>query len=156
MEILKYEEHDIEEIVDLFVDTVHKTSLADYTEQQLDIWAPPDEKKQLIEEWKKTLRQHISYVAKYNNKLIGFSDLTLQGELKRIYVHKNYIRNGIATKLLEKLEGEAYELGLPHITTISSITAVPFFKSQGYKITSNENTPGVHIPTENMIMQKEL
>lgn len=156
MEIFKYEEHDIEEIVDLFIDTVHKINLADYTEKQLELWAPMDEKANLINDWRHTLRQHISYVAKDTNQIIGFADLTLEGELKRIYVHKDYIRHGIARKLLEKLEGEAYELGLPHITTISSITAVPFFQAQGYHITSTENASGTHIPTQNRQMKKEL
>lgn len=156
MKILKYKEQDIEAIVDLFIDTVHEINQPDYTTQQLDIWAPPEEKKKIEKEWRITLRQHISYIAKFNNKLIGFADLNLQGQLKRIYVHKNFIRTGVATKLIEKLEGEAYELGLTHIKTNASITAVPFFKAHGYKIVSDKHPTKGNIPEQNVYMEKEL
>lgn len=156
MKILKYKEKDIEAIVELFIDTVHEINQPDYTTQQLNIWAPPQEKKKIAKEWKLTLRQHISYTAKHKKTLIGFADLTLKGQLSHIYVHRNFIRKGVATKLLEKIEGEAYELGLSHITTIASITSIPFFKTHGYEIISEKNTLGSNIPTENVYMKKEL
>lgn len=156
MEIVKYNEGDLEEIVGLFISTVHQTNRPDYSEAQLERWAPQDDTADLMMKWQYTLREHISYVAKCDQKLVGFADLTLQGQVNRIYVHERYLRQGIAKKLIEKLEGEAYELGLLHLEAVASITAVPFFEAQGYEIISNDSVPGSHIPTDNVTMQKNI
>lgn len=47
MNIMKYEEADIVEIVSLFYKTVHSVNLKDYSQTELDAWAPKEEKNQL-------------------------------------------------------------------------------------------------------------
>ncbi|MFJ8515269.1 GNAT family N-acetyltransferase [Lysinibacillus xylanilyticus] len=78
---MKFEEADIEEIV-----TVHSVNLKDYSQTELDTW-------------KVSLGQNISFVTRVNDKVVGFSDMTLSGHLDRLYIHKNYQGQGIATAL---------------------------------------------------------
>ena len=101
---MKYKDPDIEEIVSLFYETVISVNSKDYSESEIDVWAPKDEKKLKVQSWKKSLSQNITYVAKVNEKIVGFSDLTHSGHLDRLYVHKDYQRQGIATALVDMLE----------------------------------------------------
>ena len=156
MEISKYRESDLEEIVDLFLDTVHEINRKDYSLAQLNAWAPYERRQEIIESWQKTLREHISYVARCEHKIVGFADLTLDGLINRIYVHKDYQNRGIAKKLLFELEEEAYQLGLIHLDTMASTTAVPFFQHEGYDIVSEEIAIRNQIALQNFHMRKEL
>lgn len=156
VEISKYLEHDLNAIVDLFLDTVHVINRKDYTEEQLDAWAPYDEKERIKKSWQVTLREHISYVAKCEHQLVGFADMTLDGRIQRVYVHKDYQDLGIAKNLLQELEGEAYQLGLITLATDASITSVPFFKKQGFTVVAEKNVLRKDIILRNFSMEKEL
>lgn len=156
MEISKYLQGDLNDIVDLFLDTVHVINRKDYSEAQLDAWAPYDEKERIKKSWQVTLREHISYVAKCDGKLVGFTDMTLDGNIQHIYVHIDYQDKGIARRLLEELEGEAYQLGLIVLETDASITAVPFFKKQDFITITEKTVLRKDIALRNFTMQKEL
>ena len=119
------------DIYQLFYDTVHSVNAKDYTKEQLDTWAPknPD-----LSEWKKTLNKNHTFVAidKENGKIIGFSELKENGCLNRGYVHKDYLKQGIGTALLEAREQKALALGISKLFSEVSITAKPFFENRGY------------------------
>lgn len=132
MDILKFDEADIEEIISLFYETVHSVNLKDYSQTEVDAWAPKDEKQSKIVAWKKSLGQNLSFVAKINGKIVGFSDMTHSGYLDRLYIQKDYQGLGIATALVDRLEVEAKKLNLLKIDTEASITAKPFFEHRGY------------------------
>ena len=153
---MKYKDPDIEEIVSLFYETVISVHSKDYSESEIDAWAPKDEKKLKVQSWKKSLSQNITYVAKVNEKIVGFSDLTHSGHLDRLYVHKDYQRQGIATALVDMLESAAKELNLLEIKTEASITAKPFFEKRGYKGACSQIIERKGINLTNFIMVKNF
>ncbi|TQR20727.1 GNAT family N-acetyltransferase [Psychrobacillus vulpis] len=156
MKITEFTISDIEEIVSLFYDTVHTINSKDYTLEQLNVWAPKEEKEMRISFWKDSLSQHIAYVVKINNEIVGFADLTSGGYLDRLYVHKDYQRNGIATLLVEKLESEARKFDISQITTDASITAKTFFEHKGYKVIKMQTVERKGIMLTNYKMLKKL
>ncbi len=129
--IRTFELGDETEIYQLFYDTVHYVNCKDYTQEQLDAWAPknPD-----LPEWRKSLATNYTFVAvdKTSDKIIGFSDLEVNGYLNRGYVHKDYQKLGIGKALLEAREHLATALGIPQLFSDVSITAKPFFEKCGY------------------------
>lgn len=127
--IRKFKLSDLDQIIQLFYDTVHTINIQDYSQEQVDVWAP---KNIDINRWKKSLTDHISYVAEINNTIIGFGDITKEGYLDHLYTHKDFQGKGIGSGILKKLEEEAKKLGLMEITTQASITAKPFFEKHGY------------------------
>lgn len=153
MKIIKFKETDTEEIVSLFYETVHSVNSKDYSQAELDAWAPRDEKESKMKSWKESLGQNITFVAKANDKVVGFSDLTHNGHLDRLYVHKDYQGQGIATALVDMLESEAKKLNILEIDTEASITAKPFFEHRGYKIVCSQivERKGVKLTNFNMI-----
>lgn len=127
MTIREYRSSDLREIVELFYDTVHTVNARDYTPEQLNAWADgsPD-----LAEWGRTLLEHIAFVAE-DGGIVGFGDIDPSGYLDRLYVHKDYQRQGVATALCDALEGA---VNAERIITHASITAKPFFEERGYQV----------------------
>ncbi|WP_270182185.1 GNAT family N-acetyltransferase [Alkalihalobacillus sp. CinArs1] len=155
MMIRKFHDEDIQPVIDLFYDTVHTINSRDYSYEQIAAWANPHEREQRKIEWLKSLRDHDTYVAVEDGIIIGFSDLTGEGVLDLLYVHKDYQRQGVATALVNKLLTKAKQLGLQQMTTEASITAKPFFERQGFQEVKKQQVKknGVTMVNYKMVLQ---
>lgn len=150
----KLKEADISECIELFQDTVHNVNIKDYTPRQLEAWAPTI-KLEASSRWH-TLLENISYIAEYNHQVVGFGDMTQQGHLDRLFVHKNYQSQGIAAAIVRMLEMRASELMLQYITVEASITAKPFFEKSGYIIIKEQQVEIRGVKLSNFLMKKSL
>ena len=148
MIIRKYKSSDCNEIVQLFYNTVHKINAKDYTKEQLNAWATG---KIDLEKWDKSFLEHYSFVAVENEIIVGFGDIDEHGYLDRLYVHKDYQRQGIATDLCDKLENI---IKTDCITTHASITAKPFFEHRGYNVIKRQTVERNGVFLTNFIMKK--
>lgn len=156
MEIRRFRASDMKQIVSLFYETVHSVNKQDYSSDQLDAWAPREEEALKLKNWKSSFLQNITYVAEINGVMVGFTDMTTEGHLDRLYVHKDCQRQGIASALLNQLESEARALGLREMYTEASITAKPFFERQGYQIIQEQVVERKGISLVNFRMSKRL
>lgn len=147
MYLRKYKSSDCKCLTELFYDTVHTVNAKDYTKEQLDAWAPYE--IDLIE-WDKSLSEHYSIVAVQDDIVVGFGDIDKSGYLDRLYVHKDYQRQGIATAVCNELEDAVNSF---EIFTYASVTAKPFFEKRGYKIVSEQRVVrnGVYLTNYKMI-----
>lgn len=134
MRIRVFQSSDINQMVSLFYETVHAVNARDYTKEQLNAWAPKDEMDAKLINWKDSFVRNITYVGVINDEIVGFGDMTHNGYLDRLFVHKNFQGQGIATALINKLETEARKIGLTKMETEASITAKPFFERHGYHV----------------------
>lgn len=148
MEIRRYERGDLEKITMIFQNTVHKVNIKDYTQEQVDAWAPDFIDK---EKWNKTLSEHYTFVAVKNDAIIGFGDIDDSGYLDRLYVHHDYLRQGVATLICNKLESMV-DSDLT-IITHTSITAKPFFEKRGYRIVKEQLVERKGVFLKNYIME---
>ncbi len=148
MVLRRYESSDLKEIADLFYNTVHYVNIKDYSLNQLNAWAPGNIDFTL---WHKTLLDHYSIVAVKDGIIVGFGDISTDGYLDRLYVHKDYQRQGIATAICVELENSVY---VDKIITYSSITAIPFFLVRGYRIVKKQVAIRNGIPLVNYFMEK--
>lgn len=150
MIIRKYESKDCEELANLFYHTVHTINAKDYTKKQLSVWAT--DKIDLVK-WNKSLSEHYTIVAVNNNTIVGFGDIDKTGYLDRLYVHKDYQRQGIATAICNKLE---QIIDTKKIITHSSITAMPFFAQRGFIIIKEQQVERNGIVLKNYVMEKQM
>ncbi|MCR8658494.1 GNAT family N-acetyltransferase [Paenibacillus endoradicis] len=156
LHIEQYEPNHIEEIITLFYNTVHHINAEHYTVKQLQAWAPPEERSSKADSWQQSLQQHITYVAKKDDIIVGFTDMSDDGHLDRLYVHKDYQRQGIATALLAQLEHDAEQLKLDSIYTEASITAKPFFEHHGFQVEQMQQVERQQVSLTNYVMSKSL
>jgi putative acetyltransferase len=156
MEIRRFIEEDISEVVSLFYETVHAVNKQHYSKEQLDAWALQEEAAQKLEAWKESMVSNITYIAEISGQIVGFADMTYGGELDRLYVHKNYQRRGVASALLKKLEAEAGRLGVNEIRTDASITAKPFFEHHEYREAQSQIVERRGVKLDNFKMIKKL
>jgi putative acetyltransferase len=107
MEIRAYKPSDAPEISRLFYETVHSVNRADYSEEQLEAWAPhfPDPG-----EWHARMAARRTLVAVEDDEVIGFTELEEDGHLDMLYVSKDSVGRGVGRRLYEAAEREAGEL----------------------------------------------
>ena len=154
MVIRPYASADLEQVLALFYNTVHYINCRDYSSTQLDAWAPAAPDK---ERWASSLSAHAAWVAELNGTLTGFADLDIPSHyLDRLYVHKDFQRQGVASALCSELERTARSHGLLQLHTEASITARPFFERRGYRVIRAQHKPLRGQMFLNYVMEKEL
>ncbi|MNV98503.1 putative N-acetyltransferase YafP [compost metagenome] len=82
--------------------------------------------------------------------------MTPQGHIERLFVHKNFQGQGVASALVVALETEARKLHLTEMSTEASITAKPFFKHMGFKVKESQNVERKGVLLTNFKMWKDL
>lgn len=144
-----YRVSDLEQLAQLFFDTIHTVNARDYTPVQLDAWADgkPD-----LECWNHSFLNHCTLVAVSEETIVGFGDLDDTGYLDRLYVHRDWQGRGIATVLCDALETHGDHA---RITTHASITARPFFERRGYQVVREQRVERHGILLTNFVMTKE-
>ena len=146
MFIREYISSDCEQLAELFYQTVHTVNAKDYSQKQLDAWATGNVD---LSVWNKSFLEHNTFVAIEDNTVVGFGDIDNTGYLDRLFVHKDFQRQGIASVLCDKLEN-----GFTKITTHASITAIPFFLHRGYKLVKEQRVARNGISLTNYVMKK--
>ena len=144
--IRAYRPGDCPELLKLLYDTVHTICARDYSPEQLEAWADgkPD-----MTQWERSFLEHDTLVAELGGVTAGFGDITAEGYLDRLYVHRDYQGLGIATALCDRLEA-----GHSPITTYASITAKPFFLKRGYRVVRENRVVRHNIELINYLMEK--
>lgn len=142
-----YRSQDCSALAELFYQTVHSVNARDYSPPQLDAWADGHVD---MAAWDASLSQHYTLVAVLDGRIVGFADMAGNGYLDRLYVHKDYQGQGIATALCDALEQAVpgpYE-------THASLTARPFFVHRGYRVVREQQVERKGILLTNFIMRK--
>ncbi|MBW4426713.1 MAG: GNAT family N-acetyltransferase [Nostoc desertorum CM1-VF14] len=153
MKLRIYKIPDTEEIMKLFYDTIHEVNIRDYTQEQVDAWAPANMD---IEVWIKGLGSKFTYVAEEQGKIIGFGELEANGHIDRFYCHKDFQRRGVGKKILEQLESKAKSLKIEKLFTEASITAKPFFERQNFIVVKQQEVERRGQKLINFIMEKPI
>lgn len=148
MVIRKYVTSDCEQLADLFYQTVHTVNAKDYTKEQLDVWADGNVD---MKEWNQSFLAHDTVVCLKNGRIVGFGDIDKTGYLDRLYVHKDYQRQGIASVICDELE---LTVSQNKIRTYASITAKPFFEQRGYRVIRKQQVIRNGVSLRNYVMEK--
>lgn len=148
MFIRKYRTADCKHLAELFYQTVHTVNAKDYTDEQLDVWATGNVN---LEEWNKSFSEHYTIVAVKNDIIVGFGDIDKLGYIDKLFVHKDYQRQGIASAICDELE-QAVKVN--KIIAHASITAKPFFEQRGYKVIREQQVIRGGIFLNNYVMEK--
>lgn len=147
--IRRYRSEDVEQMAQLFYDTVHTINAKDYPRNQLKAWANGDIDLDL---WDASSRAHYTVVAEKDGKILGFGDLVGGSYLDRMYVHKDHQGQGVGTALCDALEEKA----TGSVTTHTSLTARTFFENRGYILRKEQQVQKRGMWLTNLVMEKPL
>lgn len=124
-----YQQCDARAITDLFHETVHTINRRDYSEAQVQAWAPlPID----YAAWEARLQRTRPLVAEVAGEIAGFAELQPDGHIDCFYVHKSYQGMGVGGALLAAIERRACCACLPQLSVHASLTAVAFFRRRGF------------------------
>lgn len=126
--------NDIINICKLFEISIKNTCITEYTKEQISAWV---ETGKYNTNWKLKIEKDFFIIAEIGSLIVGFGSLENNGHIDLLYVHSDFQKIGIATKILSTIENEAINKNINRLWTDSSITAIPFFINNNYII---ENT----------------
>ncbi|BDI20226.1 acetyltransferase [Nostoc cf. commune SO-36] len=153
MIIREYKLSDTKLIMKLFYNTVHEINICDYTQEQVDAWAPENMD---YEVWHKRLQAKLPYIAENNSEIVGFAELEADGHIDCFYCHSKYQGKGIGSKLLIHIESTAKLQGIQRLYTEASITAKPFFAKRRFSVVREQQVERRGVWFQNYVMEKYL
>lgn len=140
-------------IAQLFHDTVREINSQDYSQEQVEAWAPDN---LFFRNWQDICANCLTYIAEEEGQILGFGELEAVGKIGCFYCHKDQQGRGVGRLLYHAIEAQAKRLGLTSLTVASSITAKPFFEKMGFEVIRQQQ---VHCRGQlftNYLMQKSL
>ena len=125
--IRPYNSSDLSIVIQIFKEAVAAINIRHYTPEQIAVWTDIDPAR-----WQTKLKEMIVFVAvlrdasndaPQDERIVGFADMTREGYLDHLYVHKDYQARWVSLHLFKTIEKAARELGLTKLTADCSITA---------------------------------
>jgi putative acetyltransferase len=137
----------------VYSSAIHQIARGDYTQEQIDAWAPQDLDQEL---WNNKMRGIQPFVAEEGAEVVGYADVQSSGYIDHFFVSGFRPRQGIGGMLMEHIHQEAVTLGLVELTSDVSRTAEPFFRRYGFRVVEQRSRVlrGVVVP--NALMRKVL
>ena len=126
MYIRRLLDDEYEDVVKLITQTVHTVCTEEYTKEELDAWAPCNFD---INKFRNNIYGCYNLVAIKGGRIAGFISAEVNGYINRLYTHKDFLNQGIATALYKKVEEWAIQNGIMELSLDSSKTAEGLFKS---------------------------
>ncbi|EJT05435.1 GNAT family N-acetyltransferase [Rhizobium sp. CCGE 510] len=148
--IRPYTPSDIDATIDIFLRAIREVSSKDYSPAEIEAWARVEDRSR----WAERRISRPAWIAEFDRKPVGFSDLTGDGCLDMMFVHPEFQRFGIASLLLSRVEDEALRLGFGRIYTEASRTARPFFERKGFRVVTRQIVEKRGQALENFLMEK--
>lgn len=131
----RYREGDLQALVRLFTDAVHRLAGGYYTAAQLAAWAPqpPD-----LNGWTARLASLETLVAEIDGELAGFIAYEADGHIDLLYTSPAYCGRGVAAALFRQAEAELARRGITELYTEASLAARGFFEHRGFRIVEEQ------------------
>ena len=152
MELRRYRPGDLPELARLFYGSITGVACRDYTPEQVAAWASAWEGLLLRNDFFLSL---YTLVAEEGGVLAGYGNITREGYLDHLFVHKDFQGRGIASALCAALEEYAWCQGAERITVHASITARPLFEKRGYRLVREQQVERRGVRLTNFFLVRE-
>lgn len=151
--IRKYSESDAPALANIYYNTIHTVNTRDYTEEQVNAWAPSDSIKD-YSGWRVKLAKIKPFVAEINDEIVGFAEFEPNGHIDCFYVHHEHQGKGVGTALMTAIFDEAEKQGITRIYAEVSVTAKPFFEAKGFAVVKEQTVIIRGVGLNNFVMEK--
>jgi putative acetyltransferase len=138
MEIRRARDEDYVEMAALRRSTIRSVNANDYPEHVIASWSATTDAEDLLESSSRCLR----WVARDRNMIVGFCEHTRKCEISRLYVHKDHLRRGVGSSLLNVAEESLRRRGCVQVRVESTVTAKAFYEVHGYEVNERASWDG--------------
>jgi len=135
MKIRRSTEGDATELARLHRGTIRHVNSSDYSPAQIKAWAG----RTSAAKFRRHHQTHVRFVATEQGKIIGFADFGKDGSFGGLYVHKDFVGQGVGTKLIKKLEEMGKKRGVKVFEFLSTKTAKHFLRTERLSVPWKEN-----------------
>ncbi|WP_051615762.1 GNAT family N-acetyltransferase [Haploplasma modicum] len=146
LKIVKYHDKYIDEMYQLFRETILNVNSFDYNEEQINAWINNVE----LNKWKDRFNKNYTVIALIDNKVLGFADIDETNYFDHLYVKYDFINLNIGKRLADEIERKA----TGNITTNASITAKDFFTKRKYIVIKEQEVKISNVALVNYKMIK--
>lgn len=144
---------DLPEITSIFRDTIRTVNSKHYSEKQIKVWSSGADD---IDKWTDRIENLYFLVAEMKNQIVGFAYLNKGYYLDGLFVHKDFQRRTVGSKLLRIMESRVSLNGFEVIKADISISALDFFDSHYYEVDKKQKKNFKGLAFENYIVSREL
>lgn len=144
---------DIPNISRLYYDTIHRVNSQDYTREQIDAWAPDVPADSF---WRERFRKYRVYVAEEDGCIVGFTELDSTGHIDCFFVHHEWQRCGVGSRMMERIVASAGKDKIPRLFAEVSITALPFFLDKDFVVVRENKSVRGSVMLEQFVMERWL
>lgn len=131
-------EADYPSLLAMFRETIRKVNIRDYSTEQINAWSSDDLD---ADEWFRRFDGRTGFIAELEGEQAGFGDLAADGYIDRFFVSHRHQRMGVGKQLMHAIFQKAQAKRLQSLNTDASITARPFFESQGFSVVREQSVP---------------
>jgi putative acetyltransferase len=80
-------------------------------------------------------KRQLLLVAEVNGETVGFAGISRLGlAIDAVYIHPQWMRQGIGRQLVSALEVLALEQGYSRLMVLADVVTSPFYQAQGYQV----------------------
>lgn len=148
-----YQPSDTQALAEIYYYTIHNVNTRDYSEEQVNAWAPKCSIENL-EGWRKKWLNLPPLVALAEDIPVGFAEFEPNGHIDCFYVHHKFQNQGVGTALMAAIEAKAVDNNIHRIYAEVSITAKPFFESKRFQVIKQQTVNIRGCELTNFVMEK--
>jgi putative acetyltransferase len=138
---------------ELYIETIQLVCKNDYNPDQINAWISGVKN---TNRWIEVIETQFVLLAIIEAKIVGFGTLKDGNYIDFFYIHKDFQRQGIADKILTKLELDAKNKHSKIIISDVSTTAKPFFEKKGFLVKAEQKNIRLGIELVNFKMEKKV
>lgn len=133
----------------------YRINIQNYTEEQVDVWAPKSSVEN-TEGWGKKFSRTKPIIATVGDEIVGFAEFEPNGHIDCFYCHHEWIGKGVGSALMKEIFHRAKNNHIHHIFSEVSITANPFFEKHGLKVVIEQTIVRKGVELTNFKMERTV
>nr|WP_216611626.1 GNAT family N-acetyltransferase [Vibrio splendidus] len=136
---------------EIYFHTVRNINVRDYSQQQVEAWAPNGFDSEL---WQKRMNELLPFVAELDGCVVGYTDLQPNGLIDHFFCHHECQGKGVGRALMEHVLAVGRARGVSRYFSEVSITARPFYEHLGFKVVNEQEVEMRGVKLTNYVMEK--
>ena len=149
--IRDYIEEDAEALWALHFYTIRNINIRDYTQEQVEAWAPESLDSSI---WGKKVKDLSPFVAEIEGVIVGYTDLQPNGLIDHFFCHHEYQGQGVGKALMNHVFSVGKQREIKRFYSEVSITARRFYEHFGFKVAQEQEVEIRGQKLTNFVMEK--